>query len=92
MLLSFFLHTTYHEVRSFRDSQTLNNRKNREEAREREADRQAEAKTVTDPLAPASHQGHEPSRGAQIDAELQAEDEAKLAKKKQSKGSFGPNV
>ena len=92
MLLSFFLQTTHHEVRSFRDSQTLNNRKNREEAREREADRQAEAKTVTDPLAPASHQGHEPSRGALIDAELQAEDEANLAKKKQSKGSFGPNV
>lgn len=76
----------------FRDSLTLNNRKDREEAEEREADRQAEAKTVTNPLAPASRQGHEPSRGAQIDAELQAEDEANLERKKQQKGSFGPNV
>ena len=76
----------------FRDNQTLSNRKDREAAEEREADRQAEAKTVTDPLAPASHQGHEPSRGAQIDAELQAEDEANLSKKKKDKGSFGPNV
>ena len=75
-----------------RDNQTLSNRKDREAAEEREADRRAEEKTVTDPLAPASHQGHEPSRGAQIDAELQAEDEANLSKKKKEKGSFGPNV
>ena len=75
-----------------RDNQTLSNRKDREAAEEREADRRAEEKTVTDPLAPASHQGHEPSRGAQIDAELQAEDEANLSKKKKDKGSFGPNV
>ena len=75
-----------------RDNQTLSNRKDREAAEQREADRRAEEKTVTDPLAPASHQGHEPSRGAQIDAELQAEDEANLSKKKKEKGSFGPNV
>ncbi|KAH9926434.1 uncharacterized protein B0H18DRAFT_1006072 [Fomitopsis serialis] len=81
-----------HDIHDPKDNLTLNNRRDREEALEREADRKAEAKTVTDPLAPASRQGHEPSRGAQVDAELQAEDEASLSKKKHEKGSFGPNV
>lgn len=75
-----------------RDNLSLNNRRKREEAEERKADRQAEAKTVTDPLAPASHQGHEPSRGAKIDAELQADDEANLSRKQQQKELNGPNV
>ncbi|TFY55740.1 hypothetical protein EVJ58_g8055 [Rhodofomes roseus] len=81
-----------HNIHDPKDNLTLNNRKDREEALEREADREAESKTVTDPLAPASHHGNEPSRGAQVDAELQAEDEASLSKKKHEKGSFGPNV
>ncbi|KZT73443.1 hypothetical protein DAEQUDRAFT_662473 [Daedalea quercina L-15889] len=81
-----------HDIHDPKDSLTLNNRKNREEAQEREADQKAESKTVTNPLAPAQHHGHEPSRGAQVDAELQAEDEANLSKKKHEKGSFGPNV
>ncbi|KAM7188958.1 hypothetical protein V8F20_010370 [Naviculisporaceae sp. PSN 640] len=35
-----------------------------------------------DPTLPAKMHGNEPSRGAKIDAELQAEDEAMLSKKK----------
>ncbi|KAL1659675.1 hypothetical protein GGF50DRAFT_64806 [Schizophyllum commune] len=37
--------------------------------------------TITDPLKPAQDHGNEPSRGAQIDAELQAEDELRLKEK-----------
>ncbi|KAJ4001897.1 hypothetical protein F5050DRAFT_1802739 [Lentinula boryana] len=37
--------------------------------------------TVTDPLAPAQMHGNEPSRGAQIDAELQREEEELLKNK-----------
>ncbi|KAI0721205.1 hypothetical protein C8Q72DRAFT_85013 [Fomitopsis betulina] len=81
-----------HNIHDPKDNLSLNNRRKREEAEERKADRQAEAKTVTDPLAPASHQGHEPSRGAKIDAELQADDEANLSRKQQQKELNGPNV
>lgn len=38
-------------------------------------------KTVDDPLAPATSQGHEPSHGAKVDAELQREDEEYLKQK-----------
>jgi len=42
----------------------------------------AEAKAAQeDPTLPARMHGNEPSRGAQIDAEIQAEEEAELAKK-----------
>jgi len=80
-----------HDIHDPQDNQTLNNRRLREEKQEREADRKAESKTVTNPLAPAERQGHEPSRGAQVDAELQREDEEMLQKKVQQKGSFGPS-
>ena len=39
------------------------------------------AKTVTDPLAPARAHGNKPSRGARIDAELQAEEKEALRNK-----------
>ena len=48
---------------------------------ERQKEREERARTVTDPLKPAQDHGNEPSRGAQIDAELQREDE-ELVKKK----------
>ncbi|THH13501.1 hypothetical protein EW146_g6724 [Bondarzewia mesenterica] len=38
--------------------------------------------TIDDPLAPAKSQGHEPSRGAKIDAELQQEEQEYLRNKK----------
>ncbi|KAL0634260.1 hypothetical protein Q9L58_006797 [Maublancomyces gigas] len=37
--------------------------------------------SMPDPRAPALMHGNEPSKGAKIDAELQAEDEATMAKK-----------
>ncbi|KAF8915179.1 hypothetical protein CPB85DRAFT_439331 [Mucidula mucida] len=46
------------------------------------AAQQENSQRVTDPLAPALAHGNEPSRGAKIDAQLQAEDEEMLRKKK----------
>lgn len=37
--------------------------------------------TITDPLAPAREHGHEPSKGAKTDAQLQAEDQEELRRK-----------
>ncbi|CCM02749.1 uncharacterized protein FIBRA_04857 [Fibroporia radiculosa] len=79
-----------HDIHDPKDDQTLDNRRKRERKQERDAEHKAELGTVTDPLEPARRQGHEPSRGAQIDAELQQEDEEAMQKKKQQKGSFGP--
>ncbi|KAH7099533.1 hypothetical protein BKA62DRAFT_621348 [Auriculariales sp. MPI-PUGE-AT-0066] len=49
------------------------------EAAQKQGD--ANPKTVTDPLEPARSQGHEPSRGAQIDKQLQDEEEEELRNK-----------
>ncbi|EMD42340.1 hypothetical protein CERSUDRAFT_90957 [Gelatoporia subvermispora B] len=46
-----------------------------------DAAREERAKTVKDPLEPAQRQGHKPSRGAQVDAELQVEDEQRVREK-----------
>lgn len=70
----------------------MNNRRKREEKKERDADRKAESRKITDPLEPAQRQGHKPSRGAEIDAELEREDEEAVHKKKERMGSFGPNA
>jgi len=75
-----------HDIHDLTDSRSLNNRAKQEAKTERDADRAAEAKTVTNPLAPAERQGHEPSRGAQVDAELQREEEELLKKKGGFKG------
>lgn len=40
-----------------------------------------ERATITDPLAPARSHGNEPSRGAKIDAQIQAEEEEELRNK-----------
>jgi hypothetical protein len=53
-----------------------------ESIREHEKLKEENAQRVTDPLAPARAHGNEPSRGAQIDAELLAE-EAEILKKKE---------
>lgn len=53
-----------------------------------ESELEESKKTVTDPLEPARRHGNKPSRGAQIDAELQREDEEAMKKK----GSWGPSV
>ncbi|KAI0714746.1 hypothetical protein C8Q76DRAFT_692771 [Earliella scabrosa] len=70
-----------HDIHDPKDSRSLENRARQEAVRERQQDREDRAKTVTDPLEPAQRNGNEPSRGAQIDAELQREDEEMLAKK-----------
>lgn len=54
--------------------------------RERQSEGEDNAKTVTDPLEPAKSQGHKPSRGAEIDAELQQEDEEIIKQKGPFKG------
>ncbi len=64
-----------------RDNRNLQVRVKQEAAQERQKERQERSKTVNNPLEPAQRQGHEPSRGAQIDAELQQEDEETIRKK-----------
>ena len=64
-----------------RDNRNLRNRAKQEAVQERQAEREERQHTVTNPLAPAQNHGNEPSRGAQSDAELQAEDEEMLMKK-----------
>ena len=64
-----------------RDERSLGNRvalETRDMEREEQADMQ-EAKA--DPTAPAKRHGNKPSRGAEIDAELQADDEERLKQK-----------
>ncbi|KAI0033826.1 hypothetical protein K488DRAFT_46815 [Vararia minispora EC-137] len=61
-----------------KDERTLANRLRHQEMHGHD---EAEPNTVTDPLKPALDQGHQPSRGAQIDKELQEEDEEILRKK-----------
>jgi len=68
-------------MRTLRDERTLSNKLDAEEIREH---RISESKqTIKDPLKPAMDHGNKPSRGAQIDAELQREDEEILKKKAQ---------
>jgi len=46
-----------------------------------EKEEEVNPKTVTDPLEPARSQGHQPSRGAQIDKEIQEEETRELQDK-----------
>jgi hypothetical protein len=68
----------------FRDSRSLANRL--EHAQKHDHDDEG-SRTVTDPLKPAQDQGHKPSRGAQIDKELQEDDERRLEEKGIKKSS-----
>ncbi|KAI0673891.1 hypothetical protein C8Q78DRAFT_1151963 [Trametes maxima] len=70
-----------HNIFDPRDSRNLGVRAQQERQEEREAEREERARTVDDPLEPAKRHGNEPSRGAQIDAELQREDEENIKKK-----------
>ncbi|KAJ3575340.1 hypothetical protein NP233_g1154 [Leucocoprinus birnbaumii] len=62
-----------------KDQRTIANRLSAEEKREHQLDESRQ--TVKNPLKPAEDHGNKPSRGAQIDAELQKEDEEMLRKK-----------
>ena len=64
-----------------RDQRSLSNRLAAAQKHEAESDAQESAKTITDPLAPAREHGNKPSRGAQIDAEIQQDEEEYLKKK-----------
>lgn len=66
----------------------MNNRFEQEQKERVESELEESKKTVTDPLEPARRHGNKPSRGAEIDAELQREDEEAMKKK----GSWGPSV
>ncbi|KAK4102965.1 hypothetical protein N658DRAFT_485165 [Parathielavia hyrcaniae] len=63
------------------DQRSLANRANAEKSSEAEAESQETSLHKKDPTLPAKMHGNKPSRGADIDAELQAEDEAMLGKK-----------
>ncbi|KAI0937407.1 hypothetical protein AcV5_005323 [Taiwanofungus camphoratus] len=75
-----------HNLFDLDDNRTLTNRLEQEKKMERESVERDNANAVTDPLEPAQKHGHQPSRGAQVDAELQREDEEAM----KNKGSFGP--
>ncbi|TFK56444.1 hypothetical protein OE88DRAFT_19561 [Heliocybe sulcata] len=77
-----------HDQLDSKDERTLGNKL--AQAEKVGQDEKQRAKTTVDPTGPAKAHGNEPSRGAQIDAELQAEDEQTF--KQKGKGSFGPNV
>ncbi|KAK0511999.1 hypothetical protein JMJ35_005127 [Cladonia borealis] len=77
-----------HLANDSKDQRTIANKLAREEKRQNEPDPvgQEEAEFKKDPTLPARNHGNEPSKGAKIDAELQAEEEEILKKK----GAFGP--
>ncbi|KAI0652614.1 hypothetical protein C8Q79DRAFT_1005785 [Trametes meyenii] len=70
-----------HNIFDPKDSRNLDVRAQQERKEEREAEREERARTIDDPLEPAKRHGNDPSRGAQIDAELQREDEENIKKK-----------
>ena len=65
----------------YRDNRGLHIREKQERKEKREAEEAERHKTVTNPLEPALRHGHKPSRGAQVDAQLQHEDEEELMAK-----------
>ncbi|RDW80714.1 hypothetical protein BP5796_05412 [Coleophoma crateriformis] len=72
-----------HKALDSKDERSIANKLERETKRESEPEPEsAEAKaSKQDPTLPAKMHGNEPSKGAKIDAELQAEEEAELKRK-----------
>ncbi|CAJ2503684.1 Uu.00g110780.m01.CDS01 [Anthostomella pinea] len=72
-----------HKPNDSKDERSIANRLANEERKEKEGDHDdpMTAAQKKDPTLPAQLHGNEPSKGAKIDAELQAEDEAALKKK-----------
>ncbi|KAK0671363.1 hypothetical protein QBC41DRAFT_55977 [Cercophora samala] len=75
--------TNSHNNNDPKDSRSLVNRAAAERQDDGPEDSVETALHKKDPTLPAKMHGNEPSRGAKIDAELQAEDEAMLKKKNQ---------
>ncbi|RDW69596.1 hypothetical protein BP6252_08616 [Coleophoma cylindrospora] len=72
-----------HKALDSKDERSIANKLERETKRESEPEPEsAEARaSKQDPTLPAKLHGNEPSKGAKIDAELQAEEEAELKRK-----------
>ncbi|KAL9635979.1 MAG: hypothetical protein Q9164_003118 [Protoblastenia rupestris] len=66
-----------------KDERSIANKLAREEKREKEPEPKSKeaAESQKDPTLPAKNHGNEPSKGAKIDAEIQAEEEEMLKKK-----------
>ncbi|KAI9721946.1 MAG: hypothetical protein M1812_001904 [Candelaria pacifica] len=72
-----------HKANDSKDERSIANKLAREGKRqnEPEAESQETKESKKDPTLPARNHGNEPSKGAKIDAELQAEEEAELKRK-----------
>ncbi|SLM40297.1 hypothetical protein LPUS_11044 [Lasallia pustulata] len=72
-----------HKANDSKDERSIANRLAREEKRQNEPEEISEEAALSqkDPTLPARRHGNEPSKGAKIDAELQAEEEEELRKK-----------
>jgi len=64
-----------------KDERSIANRLAAEEGREEDGDRPEVAMAKKDPTLPAKSHGNEPSKGAKIDAQIQAEEEEELKRK-----------
>ncbi|KAK8024108.1 hypothetical protein PG993_012174 [Apiospora rasikravindrae] len=72
-----------HLATDSKDQRSIANRLGAEERKDEGKDETLETQqTKEDPTLPARAHGNKPSRGAEIDAEIQAEEEEQLAKKK----------
>ncbi|KAE9371519.1 hypothetical protein N431DRAFT_545748 [Stipitochalara longipes BDJ] len=72
-----------HKANDSKDQRSIANKLAREEKREKESDEESEETKALkkDPTLPAKMHGNEPSRGAKIDAQIQAEEEEELRRK-----------
>ncbi|KAN0096468.1 hypothetical protein V8E51_015273 [Hyaloscypha variabilis] len=72
-----------HKANDSKDQRSIANKLAREEKREKEPDDESEETKALkkDPTLPAKMHGNEPSRGAKIDAQIQAEEEEELRRK-----------
>ncbi|OLN86561.1 hypothetical protein CCHL11_08541 [Colletotrichum chlorophyti] len=73
-----------HQSIDSKDERSIANRLAAEEKKDHQRDEDSDAQTrqlKKDPTLPAKMHGNEPSKGAKIDAELQAEDEERLKQK-----------
>ncbi|OCH89760.1 hypothetical protein OBBRIDRAFT_793986 [Obba rivulosa] len=77
-----------HDIHDPKDSRTLHNRAQAEMKQWEDEERQGRQQTVTNPLEPAEKQGHQASRGAQVDAELQRDDEEQVKQKGGYNGTY----
>ncbi|KAH7411059.1 hypothetical protein BKA64DRAFT_372693 [Cadophora sp. MPI-SDFR-AT-0126] len=72
-----------HKANDSKDERTIANKLAREEQRENEEEEESEETRALkkDPTLPAKMHGNDPSRGAKIDAQIQAEEEEELRRK-----------